>query len=134
MAARRVRGTMTWLFGPLVWAAHFFLLYGIASFGCAPSEATRQESIRLVSWALSAAALVALAGFLASQLFVRRNKQLGSRTDTPGFLGPAASVLAILASIGVIWTALGAVMIPACVAAMSHLFLLSSNFSRGWWL
>lgn len=110
-----IRATITWLFGPAVWAAHFFLLYGIAGFACTPSDAARQENIRYLSLALTAIALSALIGFLVRQALAVRGQECPHITERiPAFLASTANALVVLAIIGIVWTAAGATMIPAC--------------------
>jgi hypothetical protein len=111
-----IRATIAWLFGPIVWATHFFLLYGIASYGCTPPDTTRQGAVRLIFLALSAVALSALIGFLAWYLFgVRQQPGEYLNKDIRYFLRRIANLLAVLAIVGVVWTATGATLIPACV-------------------
>ncbi|MGH6768174.1 MAG: hypothetical protein ACRECO_04030 [Xanthobacteraceae bacterium] len=112
-----VRTTVVWLFGPAVWAAHFFLLYGIAGFTCLPLDAVRQGQIRLLALSLTVIALLVLVGFLARQsLGIRRPGDRLTESLTT-FLARTANVLALLAILGVIWTVAGTMMIPACVSA-----------------
>jgi hypothetical protein len=100
-----IRVTIAWLFGPIVWAAHFFLTYGIAAFAGAPSDVAWRGQIRLILLALAAVALLALVGFLVSQCRGVR----GRRTeDTSSFLTSTAIALTVLALIGVIWSTVGA--------------------------
>jgi hypothetical protein len=125
------RASVIWLFGPIVWAAHFFLLYGFASFACVPSDTTRQEFVRLISLALTAVAIAAIAGFLRPRPLVMRRQQAIATGDVPVFLGVTSKGLAILALIGIVWTAVSAVMIPACTAAASDLARFRTNCPRG---
>jgi hypothetical protein len=110
-----VRTTVTWLFGPAVWAAHFFLLYGLQGFMCLPLDSVRQGQIRLLSLALTVIALSALVGFLVRQsLGIRQAGDRITATLTT-FLAGTANVLALLAILGIVWSAASAMMIPACV-------------------
>ncbi len=110
MQSNGVRATIIWLSGPAIWAAHFFLLYGIASFACTPS--TPQGTIRVLSLATTAIALSALVGFLAWRS--RDRRQVAG--DMPAFLAKTTNGLAILAGLAIVWTAASATLIPACVA------------------
>jgi len=115
-----VRTTVTWLSGPAIWAAHFFLLYGIQSFTCLPLDAARQGQIRLLSLALTVIALSALVGFLIRQPLGIR--QAGDRIteSLTTFLARTANVLALLAILGVVWSAASAMMIPPCVSSVGQ--------------
>jgi hypothetical protein len=104
-----IRVTIAWLFGPIVWAAHFFLTYGIAAFAGMSSDVTGdvtwQGQIRLVILlALAAVALLALVGFLVWQC---RGVRGGRTEDTSSFLTRTAIALTVLALMGVIWTTVG---------------------------
>ncbi len=99
-----IRVTIAWLFGPIVWAAHFFLVYGIAAFAGMPSDAAWQGQIRFVLLAIAIVALLALVGFLVSQC---RGVRARRTEDTPSFLTKTAIALTVLALIGVAWTTVG---------------------------
>jgi hypothetical protein len=108
-------GLIAWLFGPLVWAAHFFVLYGIASFGCTPPEPTRQGAVRFIALILSALALSALIGFLAWHSFgTPRQDGEYFNEGIRDFLRAISNALAALAIIGVAWTAIGVSLIHTC--------------------
>jgi hypothetical protein len=100
-----IRATIAWLFGPIVWAAHFFLVYGIAAFAGMHSDAAWQGQIRLISLALATVALLALVGFLVWQ---SRGFRARRTEDTPSFFTRTAIALTVLALIGVAWTTIGA--------------------------
>ena len=100
-----IRVTIAWLFGPIVWAAHFFLTYGIAAFAGMSSDVTWQGQIRLVILlAPAAVALSALVGFLVWQC---RGVRARRTEDTPSFLTKTAIALTVLALVGVAWTTVG---------------------------
>ena len=108
---------IAWMFGPMVWAAHFFVLYGIASFGCTPPDPTRQGAVRVIFSALSVLALSALIGFLVWRPFgARRPDADYLNEDIRDFLRAIANALAALAIVGVVWTAIAASLIPACTS------------------
>jgi len=99
-----IRATIAWLFGPIVWAAHFFLVYGIAAFAGMSSDMAWQGQIRLVLLAIATVALLALVGFLVWQC---RGVRARRTEDTPSFLTKTAIALTVLALVGVAWTTVG---------------------------
>ena len=110
-----IRATFTWLFGPIVWAMHFFLLYGIATVFCTGPEASRQGQMRLSALALTAMALSGLAGFVLWQYFGGRRHRASQRSENgTSFLRATSIGLAGLATVGIIWAAAGAILIPVC--------------------
>ena len=104
-----------WLYGPIIWAAHFFLLYGTASFLCTP-EASREDEVRLIALALTALALLVLFGLSTWQFIGYRRPRGNDRAgNVVSFLQMTSIALAGLAIIGVMWTGAGAILVPACV-------------------
>lgn len=86
--------------GPVIWFAHFSFIYGAQTLSCLGPDA----DTRLL-WAYAIATLVALAalGFLAT-----------TNMRHTGFLPRAGLALALLAIPAVIWTAIPALLLPAC--------------------
>jgi hypothetical protein len=96
--------TIGWLFGPIIWAAHFFLIYGIVSFAGIAADAASQKHVQLILTMLTGMALSALVAFFFCQCLDLR----GRRTkDARSFLTSTAMALTVLALIGVAWTAAG---------------------------
>ena len=115
MRASSIRMTITWLFGPIVWAAHFFLLYGIATVLCTGPEASQPGLVRLFALAVTVLALAVLACFVTWQFFGRGWHKAKRRMESlTTFLRVTAMTLAGLATVGIIWVAAGAMLIPAC--------------------
>ncbi|HET9394890.1 MAG TPA: hypothetical protein VFO36_02445 [Nitrospiraceae bacterium] len=98
--ASAIHATIGWLFGPIVWAAHFFLIYGIVSFAGIAS----QEQVRLILTMLTGMALSALVVFLFWQCLDLRGRRA---KDSRSFLTSTAMALTVLALIGIVWTAAG---------------------------
>jgi hypothetical protein len=102
--------------GPMLWALHFFLIYGPQSALCAlrPGGAP--------GWPVTAFVLVAtLAALAALLLLLRRPRALAVafRTETPqaptaDFLFAVARLLTILATAGVLWAGGTALILDPC--------------------
>ena len=101
--------------GPAVWFGHFVVLYGTEALLCT----SRLASGRAMSWIASVAtvaALVALAIF--ASVLVRRAPPNEDPKEHTGaaVLHDAALLLAILAALGVAWTAMPVALLPMCTA------------------
>ena len=112
--ASSIRVTIIWLFGPIVWAVHFFLLYGIATVLCTGPEASQPGLVRLLALALTALALAAMACFVMLQFFGGSSRNASRLETVTTFLRATAIALAGLATVGIIWVAVGAMLTPAC--------------------
>jgi hypothetical protein len=102
------------LAGPLVWAMHFFILYGSEALACtepgAPGNAVR--------WIGAVATIAALTALSLLPLGIRRTlvapvQEAGSTEASLAFAGP----LTLLSMIAIVWTSLPLVMLPACAPA-----------------
>ena len=121
--ARNIRtrsvGTL-WLYlsGPLVWAAHFSLLYGLEAAICSsPGRSSLMSQFWLIALGLTAAALTLLC-FLARQLALRRHEHGAiNKTNGSPFLRDLSIALVALAMIGVLWSTLPALVIAVCTTA-----------------
>jgi hypothetical protein len=104
------------LAGPMVWAAHFFLLYGAEVLICTgPVAGSRGEQLLPVAAALTTAAVAGLLAILVAGLTSgRQARQATEGTTRSLFWRDAPTALAMLAMLGVLWTALPALLIPAC--------------------
>lgn len=111
-----MRATFLWLFGPIIWAAHFFVLYAGTTIVCGGASASQHMQIRGLALALTALALAALLGFIGSQLLASGERgQPG--TEVTAFLKQTAIVLAGLSVIAILWSAASAILIPTCASA-----------------
>lgn len=114
---RSITVLLVWLFGPIVWTAHFFMMYGTAAAFCTGLAAgsTAGQS-RLIAVVLTVLAIALLLCFAAWQLVgYRRDLSDGSVNDTPLlFMRTTAIALAILALIGVVWVAVPAMVLSPC--------------------
>jgi hypothetical protein len=102
------------LTGPVIWFAHFVLLYGAEALICTPPLA-RPGAMTSITVAATLAALGALAIFVA--ILMRRPAAAGSRDHGDvGFLRAASLLLALLSAIAVVWVALPTAILPVCAA------------------
>jgi hypothetical protein len=115
----RIRSVGTlWLSltGPIVWAAHFSLLYGIDAAICSGFGMSFLEKyFWLLALSLTALALITLLCFMAWQFAVRRRNHHATNTSIgSSFLRDTSIALAALAMVGVLWSTLPAVVLPVC--------------------
>jgi hypothetical protein len=105
--------------GPLVWAAHFAILYGLNTLACAQGFAAGTVlGIGVVPFGVAAATLLAGAMDLAI-LAIARVAPAPARSapgaeETEGFLRHAAAAGALLSLLAVGWNALPAFLVNPC--------------------
>ena len=109
--------------GPLTWAVHFVVSYAATAVFCAKLEAP-QEAIAWLRWGVLAATALALGliawlGWRAWRQWREGNEDIwedpaGSNEDRHQFLGHAALLLAAISFIGVVYTALPALLSASC--------------------
>lgn len=97
--------------GPAIWFLHLMLLYGAEGLAClSPASAGS-----LVGWSAAAATLIALAalGFLAAS-----QARLQTIPEKPGhdanFLKVSEFFLVLISGLGVLWSAVPVLLLPAC--------------------
>ena len=109
-------------FGPLVWSAHFVASYAATAVYCAKLFPTA-AGLDPLRWGIAVATLLALggiawAGWRSWRQWREHNEDWedsdGSDEDRGQFLGHAAFLLAIISFIGVIYTALPALLSASC--------------------
>jgi hypothetical protein len=96
------------LAGPIVWAAHFFVIYGMEAVICA-RVAEPADVMRWISIAATAVAFGLLVAFLIRQYRVR------SLDDAAPFLREISVWLAVISIGAVAGVGLSALRLPACV-------------------
>lgn len=94
------------LFGPIVWAAHFSLIYAVHTALCVFQTG---DAVRAASLALTVAALAAFGLFFA---VLRRAE--ATALEPERFLDRLAMLLIVLSAAGVIWTGAAAAFIAPC--------------------
>ncbi|EAQ01135.1 hypothetical protein OB2597_14294 [Pseudooceanicola batsensis HTCC2597] len=105
--------------GPLIWAAHFVVCYGLVAVTCA--KGWDIGAVRIGLGGLSALALAGVlwVGWAAWRQWGvtttgDRVNRLGSAEDRHHFLGHAAFLLSIISLIGVVFVSLPLVLIGGC--------------------
>lgn len=97
--------------GPLVWAAHFLAVYVLAALACARRFAHVEWLGRGVTqWGISLLTLAAVAAILGLILFQHRR-----RLDSSRFVQQMTLALGLLSVMAIVWEALPAFVVPACV-------------------
>ena len=95
--------------GALIWAVHFMAIYGFTTLACARDFASIQWlGIGVVAWVVGGATVIAL----AAGLWVI---WIAMRTHPIGFTEWMTASVAALATLAMIWEALPAMMVAACV-------------------
>lgn len=95
-----------WLLGPLIWLAHFMMVYAAQGLACR-GETPAAGSAALFVVIATVIALGALLVTLVGQW----------RTRSGDFLQRIAVPLSALSILSVTWTGLPALLLPACVSA-----------------
>ena len=97
------------LSGALIWAVHFMGIYGFTTLACARDFASIQWlGIGVVAWVVGGATVIALAAGLWVIFTAIRTRRIG-------FTEWMTASVAALASLAIVWEALPAVMVSACV-------------------
>ena len=98
------------LYGPIIWAMHFFIVYGAESVVCmaasSPASAMR--------WTVFAATAIALAAIAVPDVRSVRSGRTGE-VEAQRFLRNVAGWLAILAAAAIVAVAAAAMRLSACV-------------------
>lgn len=94
------------LTGPVVWALHFFFLYGAETLTCAA-----EPPVPNLFWWLALAATMGAGAGLA--ITIAKPPIRGDFPAAP-FLHNAARLLAALALLAVVWAGVTALILPAC--------------------
>jgi hypothetical protein len=97
------------LAGPIVWAAHFFILYLVEAFGCT-STGTTNDTVR---WIGAATTIIALAALVLWG--VARGYRDGARRQDVRFA--FARPLALVSAIAILWSAMPLFLLPTCTAS-----------------
>jgi hypothetical protein len=99
---------LRWLAGPLVWAAHFLVVYASESVLCTRGWGAGTH-LTLIMVA-SVAALVLLSAAFASS----RRALAASGSDGARFMEQVAAALSLLGALAITWTTLPGLLLSAC--------------------
>lgn len=112
MGETRPLNNFLWvLAGPIVWAAHFFVVYGPEAIICTRA-ASPAYAMRWVVAVATAAAIGTLAIFLFRQLVRRRKTR-----NTAAFLNDVSIALVSMSMAAIVGVAAGSLSLPACTPA-----------------
>ena len=96
--------------GPLIWAAHFAVIYGYAGIVCARGlQHVEWLGVGMVKWVVGGGTLLALAAILTFVLRARRDCAMHG-----DFMRWLTAALGILSMIAICWEAMPAFLLPAC--------------------
>lgn len=100
--------------GPMVWAAHFVLIYGLNGIACARSgSAARWGGLPWEAWAIVAAGVLAAAVLAACAAARPRSESEHSRR----FVRWTSLALLALALLAIAWETMAVLLVPACSGA-----------------
>ena len=107
------------LAGPLIWAAHFFVMYGAATLICSSTSGRNGALFLPFAMLCTAIALATLLNLIAGQLIRLSHQEPHSdQPDGSRFLQRGSIILGAAAVLAVLWSAVPAVML-ACSGAVS---------------
>jgi hypothetical protein len=110
------RTTLYLLFGPIVWAVHFAMLYGMHTILCARPSARVMPGAGVATIVL-AATVAALALLLAATVtgYRRRNAAHADSRAATRFCHDVMVLLTLLSACGVVWAGATALLVAPCV-------------------
>ncbi len=111
---RSILELMKALAGPIIWAAHFFLLYLVEAFACTGQGASTGV-VRWTGLAATAAALGVLALLSLRSTRVLYAPGEGAAQNQP--LSAFARPLILLSMVAILWTSAVLLLLPACAPA-----------------
>jgi hypothetical protein len=101
---------------PLVWAAHFFILYLAEAFACTDSGGNA-IAVRWIGASATIVALAVLAWWGAR--FPRTARRSGDGCASPDSLFAFAVPLTLLSMLAILWSSIPLFLLPACAAGSS---------------
>lgn len=109
---------LLFLGGPIIWAAHFFLIYGAQTLFCMSAGARRSGDFASYALPGTVLAIAAVMVLLTRQLVqVGREGTEADERDGYRFLRHGSIVLATAALLALIWSAVPLIVLTACPAA-----------------
>lgn len=97
-----------WLAGPLVWTAHFLIVYASESLVCTRGSGAATHLVLV--------AVATLTGLIVLLAAISQNRRAASDHNAPGqaYMDKVGAGLGLLGMLGLIWTALPATLLSAC--------------------
>ena len=100
---------------PLIWFAHLTTVYAAEALICIGPPAA---AAIMMAWTITLATVIALTGLLVAAWMLRRSKSWRTRNlDSSRFLVGASHLLILLSLLGVVWTILPTIFLPACAGS-----------------
>jgi uncharacterized membrane protein len=105
-----LRCTILMFIGPIVWAFHFLLIYGLTGIVCA-RPAMQQDWPGIVAWGIGVATATAIGGIAIIHFrhWLERRSPAGS-----SFIEWISSSLALLSVVAIVWEALPVLFVSPC--------------------
>ena len=100
------------LTGPILWALHFFTVYGLEAVVCARAH----FPIAAMQWIVAIATTAAVAGAVA--FLIWRFRQRSMETDVVSFLREIAIVLALISIGAILVVAASALQLSPCLGSV----------------
>ena len=107
------RTMLTMLFGPIVWAVHFTVLYGTHTIVCARATTGQAATITALTATIAALVLLFAGGFAA----YRRRAMTHDASVVARFRRDVMLLLTLLSACGVAWAGATALIVAPCPAA-----------------
>jgi hypothetical protein len=110
------REALTMLGGLLVWGAHLTIVYAATALACArPRLGDAVLGLPLETAAVAGATVLALTAITACGFLAARRRAAPEAATAPSaFSGWVGVALAVLAFVGVLWTASTPLLVPPC--------------------
>jgi len=100
--------------GPMIWAAHFFLMYAAQTALCTAMPGRAAGHVTSAGIALTAVAGLALLVLIGHRFATTHRDQGPDIAPSRPFLGHVQVALAALSLLAVIWAAVAAAALPVC--------------------
>jgi hypothetical protein len=98
--------------GPIIWAAHFFAIYGVTGLACARQFAHEEWfGVSIVLWTIGAITLAALAAIL---LIVFKAASVKTARDDARFIQWITAGLGLFSIVAIFWEITPAALLPIC--------------------
>ena len=102
----------TALIGPVIWAAHFMLVYALEAVLCTTPGPSTDTVVRTIGVLITGAAIATLLAFLVWQR--RRSRAVIAHHQAVS--GPFITPLTLLSILAIAWTSLPLFTLPACTS------------------
>lgn len=101
--------------GPIIWAVHFFVMYGASTLACLNSSARHSTPFFVFAFSLTLVAIFAVLGLTAWQVARASHRETsGDQTDGRRFLRTISILLGSATLLAIAWATLPLLMLPSC--------------------